>query len=86
MLKYSGDGFLVGVPARDLTDEEVKAAGGEKRLLASGLYVKPEAPKEPKAQRAPKAPKATPTERAAAPIAPTEKVNKSESGEEGEQP
>lgn len=34
MLKYVGNGFaLPGVPARDLTDEEVEAAGGEAFLL-----------------------------------------------------
>ena len=40
MLKYKGNGALVGVPARDLTDEEVEAYGGERVLLASGLYEK----------------------------------------------
>jgi hypothetical protein len=34
---------LPDVPARDLTDEEVKRHGGEKALLASGLYEKPKA-------------------------------------------
>lgn len=37
MLKYIGNGWLKGVPARDLTDEEVKEYG-KKRLLDSGLY------------------------------------------------
>jgi len=41
MLKYIGKNeALAGVPARDLTDEEVEAYGGEKMLLASGLYEK----------------------------------------------
>ena len=40
MLKYKGNGALVGVPARDLSDEEVEAYGGERMLLASGLYKK----------------------------------------------
>ena len=40
-LKYVGDGFLPGVPARDLTDEEATQYGGEKALVASGLYVGP---------------------------------------------
>ena len=43
-LIYTGGGFggsLPNVPARDLTDEEVKQHGGEKELLASGLYEKP---------------------------------------------
>lgn len=39
MLKYKGGGFVPGVPARDLTDEEVKRYG-EKRLLDTGLYKK----------------------------------------------
>lgn len=39
VLKYIGNGgFLPDVPARALTEEEVKAAGGEKKLLESGLY------------------------------------------------
>jgi hypothetical protein len=42
MLSYIGDGSaIVGIPARDLSDEEVEAAGGEQLLLASGLYAKP---------------------------------------------
>lgn len=39
-LKYVGDGFMPGVPARDLNDEEVAQHGGEKALVASGLYEK----------------------------------------------
>lgn len=39
MLKYVGDGWIDGVPARDLRDDEVQVYG-EKRLLESGLYVK----------------------------------------------
>lgn len=38
MLKYVGFGFLPGVPARDLTDEEAKEYG-RGRLLESGLYL-----------------------------------------------
>ncbi len=38
MLKYIGDGWLDGVPARDLSDEEVKQFG-KKRLIESGLYI-----------------------------------------------
>lgn len=51
VLRYRGAGFVLGVPARDLTDEEVKAAGGEKALLATGLYeaVKKQAAATPKA-------------------------------------
>ena len=39
MYKYNGKGFVKGIPARDLTDEEVKQYG-ERRVLASGLYEK----------------------------------------------
>lgn len=35
---------LFNVPARDLTAAEVKIFGGEKALLATGLYAKAEAP------------------------------------------
>lgn len=39
MLRYIGQGAaIVGVPARNLTDEEVKRFG-KKRLLKTGLYV-----------------------------------------------
>ena len=38
MMKYIGNGvFIVGVPSRDLTDEEVRQFG-KKFLLDSGLY------------------------------------------------
>lgn len=37
MLKYQHNGFIPGVPARDLTDEEA-AIHGKRRLLASGHY------------------------------------------------
>ena len=37
-LIYVGDGFLPGVPARDLTAEEVEAHGGAAFLIATGLY------------------------------------------------
>jgi len=43
MLKYIGSAWLPGIPKRDLTDEEVKQYGGEKELIATGLY---EAPKK----------------------------------------
>jgi len=42
MLKYIGNGSLAGIPARDLTDEEVELFG-EEFLLSTGLYVKVEA-------------------------------------------
>jgi hypothetical protein len=38
MLIYKGGGYLVGVPARNLTEEEVKEYG-KARLLNSGLYI-----------------------------------------------
>lgn len=40
-LRYTGGGhggFLPGVPARDLTDAEVEALGGEAVLVKTGLY------------------------------------------------
>ena len=48
MLKYIGNGFLPGIPARDLTDTEVKKYGGVKFLLTTGLYAKPVKKKEVK--------------------------------------
>ena len=39
-LKYTGGGFFAGVPARDLTDDEIKKLPISKQdLLKSGLYV-----------------------------------------------
>lgn len=54
MLIYNGGGYggsLPLIPARNLTDEEVERLGGEKALLATGLYERPakEAPKKGKA-------------------------------------
>jgi hypothetical protein len=37
-MKYIGKGFIPGIPARDLTNSEVKYFGKD-RLLASKLYV-----------------------------------------------
>jgi len=37
-MKYNGGGFIAGIPARDLTAEEVRRYGRE-RLLKSGLYM-----------------------------------------------
>jgi len=34
--------FLPGIPARNLTDDEVKRFGGYDALLRSGLYRRPE--------------------------------------------
>ena len=42
-MKYIGGGFLQGVPARDLTEDEVRKYG-KSRLLQSGLYIE-DAPK-----------------------------------------
>lgn len=42
MLKYIGKGFIPGIPARDLNEDEVKKYGGIKYLLATGLFAKPE--------------------------------------------
>ena len=41
MLKYNGKGFIPGIPARDLTDDEVKKYGGTKYLLGLGIYESP---------------------------------------------
>lgn len=40
-MKYLGNGFLIGVPARDMTQAEVKALGIDPdQLIESGLYGK----------------------------------------------
>ena len=44
-MKYIGNGFLRGIPARDLTAAEVKKFGKE-RLLQSGLYAEVKAKKK----------------------------------------
>ncbi len=41
MLKYIGKGFIPGIPARDLTKDEIKKYGGVKFLLETGLFEKP---------------------------------------------
>jgi hypothetical protein len=46
MLIYIGIDFLPGVPARDLSDEEVKQFG-KVALLASGLYIEDKPIKRP---------------------------------------
>jgi len=58
MLKFTGKGrgLLPGVPARDLTDDEVKQYGKD-RLLKSGLYEEAKQPrrkfmKEPEQEQA----------------------------------
>ena len=45
VLIYIGKGFLPGIPARDLSEEDVKQYGGKKLLLDTGLYAEPEKPK-----------------------------------------
>ena len=37
-LRYVGAGFIPGIPARDLTAEEVQQYGGVKTLIATQLY------------------------------------------------
>ena len=46
-VKYKGGGFLLKIPARDLSEDEVKRYG-LKRLLASGLYEEIKPPKRKK--------------------------------------
>lgn len=53
-MKYKGNGFLQGVPARDLTDDEVKLYGF-KRLLDSGLYEEERKKKSKRLETAPAA-------------------------------
>jgi hypothetical protein len=43
-LIYKGGGFIPGVPARDLTEDEVKTHGGVKALTAHGLYEEKDKP------------------------------------------
>lgn len=54
-LKYVGGGFIAGVPARNLSEEEVRRYGRDK-LLASGLYVESGKPSssEDKSRRTPR--------------------------------
>lgn len=40
-LLYVGPGFYAGVPARDLTPEEVEEHGGVKQLTKDGYYITP---------------------------------------------
>lgn len=40
-LTYIGHGAIPGIPARNLTAEEVKEYGGESFLISTGLYAKP---------------------------------------------
>jgi hypothetical protein len=48
-LIWTGGGYggaLPGIPGRDLSAEEVKKHGGEKKLIETGLYEKPKTKKE----------------------------------------
>lgn len=48
-LIYTGGGFgggLPGIPARDLSAEEVKQYGGKTELLGTGLYEEPKSQKK----------------------------------------
>ena len=51
MLRYTGAGFVVGIPARDLTDEEIEQYGGVEVLLQTGLYVVEEQRRTRRAER-----------------------------------
>ena len=43
MLKYTGGGFVIGVPARDLTEKELNELGMDAdALVRTGLYKKAE--------------------------------------------
>ena len=44
-LKYIGNGSLRGIPAGDLSVEEVEKYGGEDYLISTKLYAKPMANK-----------------------------------------
>ena len=47
-LRYVGEGaFIVGVPARDLTEAEAVQYGGVEALTATRLYVQDDGPGEP---------------------------------------
>jgi hypothetical protein len=42
MLIYTGGGFIPDIPARDLTDEDIKATGlTEAQHIATGIYTSP---------------------------------------------
>ena len=48
MLKYNGGGFFAGVPARDLTEADLKDLPVTKQdLLKSGIYVEIKPDKKP---------------------------------------
>ena len=41
MLKYIGNGFVPGIPARNLSEAEVKKYGGVDFLVSTGLFEEP---------------------------------------------
>lgn len=44
-LKYIGAGqALIGIPARDLNEDEVEVCGGAEYLVSTGLYAQAESP------------------------------------------
>lgn len=52
MLKWigtkQGAECVIGIPARDLSDQEVEQYGGEQALLTTGMYEKPKAERKTK--------------------------------------
>lgn len=38
VLRWKGEGFVPGIPAKDLTAEDVENSGGMDRVLSTGLY------------------------------------------------
>lgn len=43
-LKYIGNGAVAGIPARNLTEDEVALYGGQEFLLSTGLWQEYKAP------------------------------------------
>lgn len=39
-LQYIGTGIIPGIPAKDMTKEQAEQHGGEKRLIATGLWLR----------------------------------------------
>lgn len=50
-MRWNGKGFLPGIPARDLTNEEVERFGGEEALEETGLYERTEPKRRPQRLR-----------------------------------
>jgi len=53
MLKWNGSGFLDGVPARDLNEDELDQYGGKEFLLGTGLYAEEASTSKPKSKKQP---------------------------------